>query len=166
MSAVMRRQAPIPLPGLDIVRMRRRHLRKVLSIESRVFPRPWSMSLFLTEMSQKNTRSYIVARIDGEVPNLGKFAACRRVARAIYLGSAPTADAGADQLGRVVFRAAEIDPHGRLATLRPPPAFRLVISLSSHWRHLVRLASGEVFSGQRGCEGGQLHAGEHQRGDR
>jgi hypothetical protein len=28
-------------------------------------------------------------RIDGEVPNLGKFAACRRVARTIYLGSAP-----------------------------------------------------------------------------
>jgi predicted AAA+ superfamily ATPase len=32
-------------------------------------------------------------RIDGEVPNLGKFAACRRVARTIYLGSAPTATA-------------------------------------------------------------------------
>lgn len=32
-------------------------------------------------------------RIDSDVPNLGKFAACRRVARAIYLGSAPTADA-------------------------------------------------------------------------
>ena len=30
-------------------------------------------------------------RLDGEVPNLGKFAATRRVARAIYLGSAPTA---------------------------------------------------------------------------
>ncbi len=29
-------------------------------------------------------------RIDGEVPNLGKFAATRRVARTIYLGSAPT----------------------------------------------------------------------------
>ena len=29
-------------------------------------------------------------RIDGDVPNLGKFAACRRVARTIYLGSAPT----------------------------------------------------------------------------
>jgi predicted AAA+ superfamily ATPase len=28
-------------------------------------------------------------RIDGEVPNLGKFAACRRVARTIYMGSAP-----------------------------------------------------------------------------
>ena len=32
-------------------------------------------------------------RLDGEVPNLGKFAACRRVARAIYMGSAPTATA-------------------------------------------------------------------------
>jgi predicted AAA+ superfamily ATPase len=32
-------------------------------------------------------------RLDGEVPNLGKFAACRRVARAIYMGSAPLAKA-------------------------------------------------------------------------
>jgi predicted AAA+ superfamily ATPase len=32
-------------------------------------------------------------RIDGDVPNLGKFHACRRVARTIYLGSAPTATA-------------------------------------------------------------------------
>ena len=28
-------------------------------------------------------------RLDGEVPNLGRYSACRRVARAIYLGSAP-----------------------------------------------------------------------------
>ena len=28
-------------------------------------------------------------RLDGEVPNLGKYGACRRVARAIFLGSAP-----------------------------------------------------------------------------
>ena len=32
-------------------------------------------------------------RLDSEIPNLGKFSACRRVARAIYLGSAPTAAA-------------------------------------------------------------------------
>jgi predicted AAA+ superfamily ATPase len=32
-------------------------------------------------------------RIDGDVPNLGKYAACRRVARTVYLGSAPTATA-------------------------------------------------------------------------
>ena len=37
--------------------------------------------------------SSLPLRIDGEVPNLGKFAASRRVARAIYLGSAPTAHA-------------------------------------------------------------------------
>ena len=28
-------------------------------------------------------------RLDGEIPNLGKYSACRRVARSIYLGSAP-----------------------------------------------------------------------------
>ena len=32
-------------------------------------------------------------RIDGDTPNLGKYSACRRVARTIYLGSAPTAKA-------------------------------------------------------------------------
>jgi len=32
-------------------------------------------------------------KIDGEVPNLGKLHATRRVARTIYMGSAPTADA-------------------------------------------------------------------------
>jgi hypothetical protein len=34
--------------------------------------------------------SSLPLRLDGEVPNLGKYAACRRVARTIYLGSAPT----------------------------------------------------------------------------
>jgi hypothetical protein len=31
--------------------------------------------------------------LDGDVPNLGKYAACRRVARTIYMGSAPTTTA-------------------------------------------------------------------------
>jgi len=34
--------------------------------------------------------SSLPLHLDAEVPNLGKFAACRRVARTIYLGSAPT----------------------------------------------------------------------------
>jgi len=34
--------------------------------------------------------SSLPLRIDGEVSNLGKFSACRRVARTIFLGSAPT----------------------------------------------------------------------------
>ena len=33
--------------------------------------------------------SSLPLRIDSEIPNLGKFSACRRVARTIYLGSAP-----------------------------------------------------------------------------
>lgn len=37
--------------------------------------------------------SALPLRIDGEVSNLGKFAACRRAARTIYLGSAPTVSA-------------------------------------------------------------------------
>ena len=37
--------------------------------------------------------SSLPLRIDSAVPNLGKFHASRRVARTIYLGSAPTADA-------------------------------------------------------------------------
>ena len=37
--------------------------------------------------------SSLPLRMDGEVPNLGKFAACRRVARTIYLGSAPLTSA-------------------------------------------------------------------------
>ncbi|MGO9270356.1 MAG: Swt1 family HEPN domain-containing protein, partial [Terriglobia bacterium] len=37
--------------------------------------------------------SSLPLRLDGELPNLGKFAACRRVARTIYMGSAPSATA-------------------------------------------------------------------------
>jgi len=52
---------------VELVRMRRRHLRKVLNIEGRVYPRPWSPSLFLSELAQRNARSYLVARHQGEV---------------------------------------------------------------------------------------------------
>lgn len=54
-------------PEIEILRMRRRHLRRVLSIEGRVYPRPWSASLFLSELAQRTTRTYIVARHEGEV---------------------------------------------------------------------------------------------------
>jgi len=55
------------IPAIELTRMRRRHLRKVLAIESQVYPRPWSASLFLSEMSQRTSRSYLVARRGGEV---------------------------------------------------------------------------------------------------
>src|SRR5256884_3800955 len=66
-------QPPSPPPrkqkGLHVqlVPMRRRHLRSVLRIEAQVYPRPWSLSLFMSEMALRSTRSYMVARVDGIV---------------------------------------------------------------------------------------------------
>jgi ribosomal-protein-alanine N-acetyltransferase len=53
--------------SVHLVPMRRRHLRSVLRIESRVYPRPWSLSLFLGELGLRGSRYYIVARVDGVV---------------------------------------------------------------------------------------------------
>jgi ribosomal-protein-alanine N-acetyltransferase len=47
--------------------MRRRHLRSVLRIEAQVYPRPWSLSLFMSELALRATRSYYVARVHGSV---------------------------------------------------------------------------------------------------
>ena len=58
---------PEQLPFVELTKMRRRHLRNILKIEARVYPRPWSGSLFLSEIAQKSTRSYLVAKLDGEV---------------------------------------------------------------------------------------------------
>jgi [ribosomal protein S18]-alanine N-acetyltransferase len=47
--------------------MRRRHLRGVLHIEQQVYPRPWTFGLFLSELSQRSTRLYLVARVGHRV---------------------------------------------------------------------------------------------------
>ena len=52
---------------VHLVPMRRRHLRSVLRIESQVYPRPWSLSLFLSELALRTSRYYLVARVDGVV---------------------------------------------------------------------------------------------------
>lgn len=59
-------QDPVALE-VHLVPMRRRHLRSVLRIEAQVYPRPWSLSLFLSELSLRTSRSYLVARVDGVV---------------------------------------------------------------------------------------------------
>ena len=48
-------------PDIEITQMRRRHLRGVMAIERTVYPRPWSPSLFLSEMSSGRSRHYVVA---------------------------------------------------------------------------------------------------------
>lgn len=65
--ALARRPEPGALGGVELTRMRRRHLRRVLAIEARVYPRPWSASLFLSELGQRSTRTYLVARYNGVV---------------------------------------------------------------------------------------------------
>lgn len=57
---------PVDLAGaplsLVITPMRRRHLRGVLRIEHQVYPRPWSLGLYMGELALLTTRVYLVAR--------------------------------------------------------------------------------------------------------
>jgi ribosomal-protein-alanine N-acetyltransferase len=48
--------------GVVVTTMRRRHLRGVLKIEQQVYPRPWSLGLFLSELALRTTRVYLVAK--------------------------------------------------------------------------------------------------------
>jgi [ribosomal protein S18]-alanine N-acetyltransferase len=52
---------------VHLVPMRRRHLRSVLKIEAQVYPRPWSLPLFMSELNLRNSRAYYVARVGGNV---------------------------------------------------------------------------------------------------
>jgi ribosomal-protein-alanine N-acetyltransferase len=58
------RAARLPI---EVVPMRRRHVRAVLRIEAQVYPRPWTLSLFLSELALRSTRAYFVALRGEEV---------------------------------------------------------------------------------------------------
>ncbi|HEY3095858.1 MAG TPA: ribosomal protein S18-alanine N-acetyltransferase [Acidimicrobiia bacterium] len=66
--AVARKPEPLVV---DIVPMRRRHVRAVLRIEQQVYPRPWTMSLFLSELALRSSRAYFVARVGRDVVGYG-----------------------------------------------------------------------------------------------
>lgn len=66
--AVEPRAAPLVV---EVMAMRRRHVRSVLRIENQVYPRPWSMSLFLSELALRATRAYFVARVGRDVVGYG-----------------------------------------------------------------------------------------------
>ncbi len=51
------------LEGLSIHTMHRRDLKAVLDIEKRVFPEPWSSTIFASELALRHGRSYRVARL-------------------------------------------------------------------------------------------------------
>ena len=52
---------------VHLVPLLRRHLRSVMRIESQVYPHPWSLALFMSELSLRTSRVYVAARIDGAV---------------------------------------------------------------------------------------------------
>ena len=51
--------------------MKRRHVKSVLRIEQQVYPRPWSMGLFMSELSFGPTRVYLTARVGPTVVGYG-----------------------------------------------------------------------------------------------
>ena len=66
--------ARIPRPedlAVTISPMRRRHLRGVLRIEQQVYPRPWSLGLFMSELGYRSSRVYVVARLGTTVVGYG-----------------------------------------------------------------------------------------------
>jgi ribosomal-protein-alanine N-acetyltransferase len=65
----IRESGPPDAEGLvvHLVPMRRRHLRSVLRIEAQVYPRPWSLPLFMSELNLRSSRIYYVARVEGTV---------------------------------------------------------------------------------------------------
>ncbi|MGH8980725.1 MAG: ribosomal protein S18-alanine N-acetyltransferase [Acidimicrobiales bacterium] len=47
---------------IELVRMRRRDLRRVMAIERVVFPEPWSHAVFASELALRKGRAYRIAR--------------------------------------------------------------------------------------------------------
>ncbi|MCB1013559.1 MAG: ribosomal protein S18-alanine N-acetyltransferase [Acidimicrobiales bacterium] len=56
---------------LELVPMRRRHLRGVLRIETQSYPKPWTYGLYLSELALGGLRCYLVARSAGEIVGYG-----------------------------------------------------------------------------------------------
>jgi len=67
MAVRLPRQADANDAVVCLTPMKRRHLRQVLRIEGQVYPRPWSLSLFLSEIGTRDGRYYIVAKVGSTV---------------------------------------------------------------------------------------------------
>jgi [ribosomal protein S18]-alanine N-acetyltransferase len=57
--------------AVHLVPLRRRHLRSVLKIESQVYPRPWTLTLFMSELNLRTSRYYIAAKVDSNLVGYG-----------------------------------------------------------------------------------------------
>ncbi|SHE36115.1 [SSU ribosomal protein S18P]-alanine acetyltransferase [Ferrithrix thermotolerans DSM 19514] len=52
---------------ISISPMKKRHLTQVLRIEAKVYPRPWSLGIFLSELNLPESRYYYVAQVRRKV---------------------------------------------------------------------------------------------------
>ncbi|MGO9206962.1 MAG: ribosomal protein S18-alanine N-acetyltransferase [Candidatus Limnocylindrales bacterium] len=74
---------------VEIVAMRRSHLKAVISIERRIFPSPWSIGLYMSEISQPATRAYYVACVGSEVVGYAGMMVVVGEAHVTNIGVAP-----------------------------------------------------------------------------
>ncbi|NDG67361.1 MAG: hypothetical protein EBY23_10730 [Actinobacteria bacterium] len=71
--SIMRKPDDLRTPVLDIVPMRRKHLKAIMPIEEVVYPRPWTLGVFHAEIElvRREQRFYIVGQIGEEVVGYG-----------------------------------------------------------------------------------------------
>ena len=74
---------------VKIVPMRRSHLKAVIAIERRIFPSPWSLGLYLSEITQPATRAYYVACVGADVVGYAGMMVVVGEAHVTNIGVAP-----------------------------------------------------------------------------
>lgn len=60
-------------PSFTVVPMRRRHVKSILTIEERIYPKPWTAGVFNSEidLARRGERHYVVGLRDSEVVAYG-----------------------------------------------------------------------------------------------
>ncbi len=53
----------VTVVAVSIVPMQRRHVRAVMAIEQQVYPKPWTSTLFMSELALPASRVYVVAKM-------------------------------------------------------------------------------------------------------
>ncbi len=74
---------------LEIGPMRRRDLKNVIAIEKRIFPSPWSIGLYMSEIAQPSTRAYYVATVGSELVGYAGMMVVVGEAHVTNIGVAP-----------------------------------------------------------------------------
>ena len=74
---------------LEITPMRRRDLKNVIAIERRIFPSPWSIGLYMSEIAQPATRAYYVASVGTELVGYAGMMVVVGEAHVTNIGVAP-----------------------------------------------------------------------------